>query len=326
MSSLKIEALFSANVLAYGVSVNLPYTNRDELDTSANLDPQIGRIRGDLIELCALAEGELERFWSQRILDSLSSKDAIQSIFETFPYCKCVLTLHKCYLIIKLLIDENYTNLVRLEASLLSGTNASFRHVLFVGSGSLPLTSILLARDHIRPAIGLPSATHGGVSTASTWAVTNVDMEQSANELGWRVSCAALQCEMKTSGIPLSSEILTQPEGFSFLTCKAESLSPRLIACMEVIYLAALVGLHPIIKSKIALHIISHMRAGTHLVMRSANSLRRLIYPAVNEEEIIKLAAKKGIHVELVVTCHPGTSASKLVITSLRQHFMLTCK
>ncbi|KAK7190500.1 nicotianamine synthase [Paraphaeosphaeria sporulosa] len=83
-----------------------------------------------LQNLCAIAEGELERHWAQKILqDAGPHADPIQTrtLLTSFPY------------------HANYLSLSHLEASLL--TPFLMRppsNIAFIGSGPLPLTSLCL--------------------------------------------------------------------------------------------------------------------------------------------------------------------------------------
>ncbi|KAF9732717.1 nicotianamine synthase [Paraphaeosphaeria minitans] len=88
----------------------------------------------DLQNLCAIAEGELERHWAQKILQDAGPHAAphahARSDLTSFPY------------------HANYLSLSHLETSLLAPFLARApSNIAFVGSGPLPLTSFcLLAR------------------------------------------------------------------------------------------------------------------------------------------------------------------------------------
>ena len=79
----------------------------------------------DLQQVCAVAEGEMEKFWSKKIQFSHSPEEMLRS----FIYY------------------DNYQDLTRLEYALLASQNAGFGKVLFVGSWALPLTAIILAQN-----------------------------------------------------------------------------------------------------------------------------------------------------------------------------------
>ena len=66
----------------------------------------------DLQQACAVAEGEMEKFWSKKIQFSNSPEEVLRS----FIYY------------------DNYQDLTRLEYALLASQNAGVGKVLFVGS------------------------------------------------------------------------------------------------------------------------------------------------------------------------------------------------
>lgn len=74
---------------------------------------------------CAQAEYELEKKWTNLILDSEDPRTTLQ----TFPYF------------------NNYQDLTRLEFQLLKSQKDQITTALFVGSGPLPLSAILLAKE-----------------------------------------------------------------------------------------------------------------------------------------------------------------------------------
>jgi nicotianamine synthase len=77
-----------------------------------------------LQETCSQSEFELEKYWSQRILESNNPL----GMLESFPYYK------------------NYLDLSRLELYTLKGcVHHHIQTVLFVGGGPLPMTAIVLA-------------------------------------------------------------------------------------------------------------------------------------------------------------------------------------
>ena len=78
----------------------------------------------DLQQVCAVAEGEMEKFWSKKIQFS----DSPEEILRSFIYY------------------DNYQDLTRLEYALLASQIGFLQQVLFVGSWALPLTAIILAQ------------------------------------------------------------------------------------------------------------------------------------------------------------------------------------
>ena len=99
---------------------------RDETDYELDCDPIFvsDEVKG-LQEICAVAEGEMEKFWSKKIQFAQDP----QKMLKSFIYY------------------QNYEDLTGLEYALLASQNAGFGKVLFVGSWALPLTAIILAQN-----------------------------------------------------------------------------------------------------------------------------------------------------------------------------------
>ncbi|EMD95516.1 hypothetical protein COCC4DRAFT_122548 [Bipolaris maydis ATCC 48331] len=78
--------------------------------------------------ICSEAEGELEKFHTERMLkelDTIQEAASITTILQSFPYY------------------DNYVDLSRLEASLINAFASSPpTSIAFIGSGPLPLTSL----------------------------------------------------------------------------------------------------------------------------------------------------------------------------------------
>ena len=133
--------------MSFGERINKIYKQiKNEQDLSPA--PRINRLFGDLVQevthtfdepaglsqkeerllqgVCSRAEYELERYWTERIVESrLPKKELAQ-----FPYVK------------------NYSDLTRLEWFSFQGCQTHKNHsVLFVGGGPLPLTAIMLAQN-----------------------------------------------------------------------------------------------------------------------------------------------------------------------------------
>lgn len=85
--------------------------------------PDLAEAARDLPRLCARAEYEMEKFWSQKIIES----DAPKATLASFPYY------------------ADYDKLVTDEVALMG---ASPRDVLFLGSGPLPLSALVVAKRH----------------------------------------------------------------------------------------------------------------------------------------------------------------------------------
>ena len=99
---------------------------RDKIDYELDFDPIfVSDEVKDLQQVCAVAEGEMEKFWSKKIQFAQDP----QKMLKSFIYY------------------QNYEDLTGLEYALLASQNAGFGKVLFVGSWALPLTAIILAQD-----------------------------------------------------------------------------------------------------------------------------------------------------------------------------------
>ncbi|WP_088344938.1 MULTISPECIES: nicotianamine synthase family protein [Rhodomicrobium] len=85
--------------------------------------PDLAEAARDLPRICARAEYEMEKFWSQKIIDSKAPNATLAS----FPYY------------------NDYDKLVTDEVALLG---CSPRQVLFLGSGPLPLSALVVAKRH----------------------------------------------------------------------------------------------------------------------------------------------------------------------------------
>jgi nicotianamine synthase len=197
------------------------------------LGPELQRMRAGLIRRCADAEALLEAHYSD-LLAAL--EDNPLDHLPLFPYL------------------GNYLLLGELEHGLLA------RHVpgppparvAFVGSGPLPLSSLVLAARH------LPAA-----------AFDNYDICAEANGRARRLvrADAALAARM------------------AFRTSDVAHVT-RDLAAYDVVFLAALVGMAAEEKARVVDHLGRHMAPGAALVVRSAHGARAFLYPVVDPDEI----------------------------------------
>ncbi|KYF65154.1 nicotianamine synthase family protein [Sorangium cellulosum] len=186
-------------------------------------DPAVSAIREGLWRVCSRGEYELERHWARRI----AAADDPAAELRSFPYA------------------ANYDKLTRLELSGLRGVRDELpRRVLFIGSGPLPFTSILLAER-----LGLP--------------VSNIDVDEEA--------CADARALARRLG-------LSDRLGF---TC-ADALACADLSEFDCVFLAALVGMNRREKSRLLHHLHGAMRPGALLLVRSSQRLRTLLYPEVD--------------------------------------------
>ncbi|XP_027350846.1 nicotianamine synthase [Abrus precatorius] len=192
-----------------------------------NLNTTVQDIRSNLIRICGEAEGHLETHYST----ILGSYDNPLDHLNIFPYY------------------TNYLKLGLLEYTILSQhcTHVPSK-IAFVGSGPLPLTSIVLASNHLPATI-----------------FHNYDLDPLANSNAMRlVSCDP----------DLSKRML-------FHTNDILDVSNAL-KDYEVVYLAALVGMDKEGKNRIIDHLAKHMAPGALLMLRSAHGARAFLYPVVD--------------------------------------------
>nr|GFB44176.1 nicotianamine synthase-like [Tanacetum cinerariifolium] len=201
----------------------------------ASLPDNIQETRSKLIKLCGEAEGYLEAHFSTILA---SFPNPLRHL-EVFPYY------------------NNYLKLSRLEFDILSrhySNDQSFapKTVAFVGSGPLPLTSIVLASNHLRE-----TTFH------------NYDIDHSANSLA-------------------SSLISRDPElseRMFFHSADIMEVTDELKE-YDVIFLAALVGMDIRDKVKVIQHLAKYMAPKAILMLRSAHGARAFLYPVVEPEDL----------------------------------------
>ena len=185
-------------------------------------DKEIRLIQHDLRRMSSRAESELELFW---VKNALKSDDA-EKILRVFPYY------------------PNYEKMTDLEIESMRLCDVHKGHkALFVGSGPLPLSSIMMARKC-------------GIS------IDNLDTDDEA--------CT------------LSSE-LVERVGLSgkIKTINGNILDVQDLTGYQTIFIAALAGESEEEKTKIIDHVVARSERNTHIVMRSVSNLGTLLYPEI---------------------------------------------
>lgn len=130
------------------------------------------------------------------------------------------------------------------------------RSFAFIGSGPLPLTSLCIA-DIINKEAS---------SSGSPIRIHNIDRDQQA------ISLSSSLCQ----------KLGRRAKSLTFQCTEAvEGRSRQDLKSFDVVYLAALVGSTKAQKQGIISDIAGRMRPGTFLVLRSAHSLRSLLYPVL---------------------------------------------
>jgi nicotianamine synthase len=243
----------------FGALVSLAIDPAAARDADAVLgDPAVERLLPSLRRLCAEGEFELERSWARRIVDHPDPRAEL----ARFPY------------------HRNYGDLTRLEHHAVAGlTSSPVRRVLFIGSGPLPLTSLLLAERH-------------GCE------VDNLDREPDAVALG-----AGLAAALGRTGLRFrTGDVLDGRDGYDWDD-------------YDLVYLAALAGLDPETKHQLLDHLGRRLRPGTLVLARSAHALRGLLYPVLDPDDLPGLRTLAVVHPytevvnSVVVAEVPGHSA-----------------
>lgn len=197
-------------------------------------------MRSKLICLCGEAEGLLEIHYSA-ILGRFP--DPVENL-SAFPYY------------------NNYRKLARLEFGMMMDNGVPVpEHLAFVGSGPLPLTTLVLATEH------MPSTRFH-----------NYDLDPVANAVASRLVAARPELSQR----------------MAFHTCNVMDAAGRL-PDYEVVFLAALVGMDTRGKTEVIRHLAEHMAPGAFLLLRSAHGARGFLYPVVDVDDL------RGFHVISVV-------------------------
>jgi nicotianamine synthase len=182
-------------------------------------DEVIAGLLPQIRDICAEGEYQLEREWAERVC-------AGEAEIEGFPYW------------------VNYEELVGMEVGALRGAVAEEvlrKGVVFLGSGPLPLSGMLFARE-------------SGVS------VLGIDICPKAVELAGKV-CAGQDPRMR------------------FLCADAAELGGEVLTGFGVVYLAGLVGWKDWARKKEAIaKIVRKCNPGQVVALRSAEGLRKVLY------------------------------------------------
>ena len=188
---------------------------------------RVQEMRSKLIRLCGEAEGHLETHFSTILASYENPLDNL----TIFPYY------------------SNYLKLSLLEFTTLS---QHFPHaptkVAFVGSGPLPLTSIVLASNHL---------THTSFH--------NYDIDPLANSMA---------VALVSSHPDLSKRMFFHTNDIMNVT--------NALKDYEVVFLAALVGMDKEDKVRVIDHLAKYMAPGALLMLRSAHGARAFLYPVVD--------------------------------------------
>ncbi len=194
---------------------------------------KVSKIIENFQNISSRGEFELEHFWVQKILES----DDVWKSLESFPYY------------------DNYVKIADFESAALKACNVHTDHkILFVGSGPLPLSSIVLNKNH-------------------GFAVDNVDIDKEA-------------CRLSKNLIN-KLNLSHPPQVF----CK-DIFNITDFSSYDCIIVAALVGKNDQEKEKIIEHITRHVQKHTHIALRSSCDLGVLLYPRISLESLRTITIK----------------------------------
>jgi len=190
-------------------------------------DKKITAIQGNLRRLSLEGESELERFWAERILGS----NCPQATMTEFPYFK------------------NYEIMTDFEVEGMKSCDLHEKHkVLFAGSGSLPLSSIMMAEKH-------------------GFNVDNLDIDKKA--------CTISRNIIKS--LNLSNKVRVINKNIFDITN---------FSTYNAIFVAAHVGKDEAEKIEVIEHIAKYGEKGTHIILRSVTNLGVLLYPEINIDHL----------------------------------------
>lgn len=212
--------------------------------------------------MCAESECHLEAHWAEYIGHAVNTAEA-HSRLEEFPY------------------RQNYIDLTRLElASLYSATNTLPNRVAFIGSGPLPLSSFFML-DLLQQWRNPLSLNHGHVDKLVDCQPTilNIDHSRAAITAS-SLLVSKLQPGRETdSGIDVNeheSSLVAASGDMKFL-CEEAGMTD--LTSFDTVFLAALVGQTQPEKEHLMLQVVSKMRSGATLVVRTSWGLRTCLYP-----------------------------------------------
>lgn len=175
--------------------------------------------------ICAKAEYEMETYWAQKVLESNDPRREL----ENFPYY------------------ANYEKLTKLEwFSLLSCGNHSSHEVLFIGSGPLPLTGIILAKEYVDK-------------------VTLLDIDERAVTQSKQL-ISALGLQEKVTVIQGDAKTFSEYHKFN------------------TVFVAALAGALPSDKQEILETIKKETANQSHIIARSSWGTREILYTPIDKK------------------------------------------
>lgn len=212
-------------------------------------DPRVIDIAPHLRKLCSNGEYQLEVHWARKVCCCKTHEEGGYLAFHVFSGAILAdLNVEANEMLLTFPYRENYVDLVRMEMNAIASVRPGFatRSFAVLGSGPLPLTSLCISR-HFK-----------------SECVTCHNVDQDAMAV--------------TTAVTLCRALGYSPETMCFQCASAGS--PDIdMGCFDIVYLAALVGGCSSRKHEIIADVVKRMKPGALVVMRSAHSLRRLLYP-----------------------------------------------
>ncbi|KAM7265784.1 hypothetical protein ACFE04_003467 [Oxalis oulophora] len=194
------------------------------------LPREVQQMREGLISLCGNAEGLLELEFASLLIKVPKPLENL----NLFPYY------------------GNYVKLANIEYNILYENVVQPKKLAFIGSGPMPLTSIVMAKHHLK-------STH----------FDNYDVDETANNVARKIVSSDAEFEKRMKFV--TRDIMEVGEKLKEYDC---------------IFLAALVGMKIEEKVKIIEYIRKNMKEGGYLLVRSAKGARAFLYPVVEEADL----------------------------------------
>ncbi|KAL7268085.1 hypothetical protein RUND412_009307 [Rhizina undulata] len=264
----------------------------EKLDPS----PEVNSLFGKLVSICAQIPDEAV---TNRILTDPNVVKITAHLRQLCSDGECRLELYWADRVTsqtdanKALLDfpyyNNYVDLTRMELNAIRSVTDSPRSFAFIGSGPLPLTSLCLADILDKDPAATPK---------TPIVIHNIDRDARAIDLSTK----------------LAKALGSRARSLTFQCTEAKDGKGDL-KDFDVVYLAALVGSTVKQKDEIIKDVVERMRDGALLVLRSAHSLRGLLYPVVNAATDVK-----NSNLEPLLVVHPyNRIINSVVIAKVRK-------
>lgn len=208
-------------------------------------------ISSHLRQLCSEGEYQLECFWAEKICRCETHEKGKHITSAVVAPIELNLEMTANETLLSFPYHSNYVDLVRMELNALASVSScsSPRNFAILGSGPLALTSLCICN-------------HLGQTNPGCISCLNIDRSVEA------ISSSSKMCQA-----------LGHTSDTMCFQCTNANSPDVDLSSFDVVYLAALVGDCGKDKHKIMADVVKRMKPGGMVVMRSAHSLRRLLYP-----------------------------------------------